>query len=250
MNRKRVRWGVLMGGCGILLAACSDDVSLPAGTSTPTDADAYVLLLDDDSQPDQVVGRPGAYALTARGAGSPPLAVLDVPAGYSNFGFFGLWPAGSGDEDPASPGDPFRAVNYWTVHGVFANPCDRHHRSAPEVGDSVEDLAAALEAQDLTSTTQPVPVSLDGHDGLYLELTVSPHVSFETCDIGYFTLWEAEPGDAQHASESPGTVERLWILDIDGERAVLLAATAPGVSRARTEELTDMIESVEFVPPQ
>jgi hypothetical protein len=77
----------------ILLAACSDKTtSESAGdTSTPDHID-YVLLLDDDDEPDQVQGEPNAYALTARGAGTPPLAVLDVPAGYSNFGSFALVP--------------------------------------------------------------------------------------------------------------------------------------------------------------
>ena len=87
MKALRPSW-MLLAASAIVMAACSDDTTEPE-TSGPD----YVLLLDDDSKPDQVQGEPGTYALTARGSGTPPLAVLDVPAGYSNFGFFALWRA-------------------------------------------------------------------------------------------------------------------------------------------------------------
>jgi hypothetical protein len=238
----------------VLLTACADDVSPKADDSPSADAAGaadYVLLLDDDSDPDQVLGEPGAYALTARGSGTPPLAVLDVPSGYSNFGFFALWPFGSGDEGSAQEQEPFRAVQYWTVHGVFAEPCHRKGGAATVIGPSVKALAAALKAQKLTSVSEPRPVSLDGHRGLYLELRVSVDVRFDDCDDGgYFMLWEGMPADAQHTADSPGTIERLWIVDVDGERIVLAATAAAGVTHGLAKELTDMVESVRFVEPQ
>ena len=203
----------------LLLAACTD----PTGDSTTrgapaVDASSYVLLQDDDSGPDQVLGKPGSYALTARGAESPPLAVLEVPAGYSNFGFFALVPEGFSAID-----EPLRAVQYWTVAAVFADPCALNE-GAPDAGTSVKDLADLLAAQELTSVSEPVPVTLDGHEGLYLELTAPSDISFEDCDAGYFAYWEGSPDDAQHTVDSPGTVERTWILDVDGERVVLAAS--------------------------
>jgi hypothetical protein len=246
MNPLRRSWAALAAAV-ILLAACTDDSTPNAGTTSAVD---YVLLLDDDSDPDQVLGEPGAYALTARGSGAPPLAVLDVPAGYSNFGFFALWPFESGDEGTTQEEEPFRAVQYWTVHGVFANPCNREGDPASEIGTSVKALAAALKAQRLTSVWESVPVALDGHRGLYLELTVSADARFDDCDDGYFLLWEGMPADAQHVADSPGSVERMWILDVDGERVVLVAIAAPGLADRLVEELTDMVESVRFVEPQ
>jgi hypothetical protein len=67
-----------------------------------------------------------------------------VPAGYSNFGFFAL------NQQDADKDDPLRAVQYWTVDGVFTNPCAMDE-GAPSAGTSVEDLAAALAGQQLTS---------------------------------------------------------------------------------------------------
>lgn len=240
MNALRQSWLLLASGA-MMLAACSDD------TTTEPDIEAegpdYVLLLDNDSEPDQVQGEPGTYALTARGAGTPPLAVLDVPAGYSNFGFFGLWPG------VRASGQPFRALQYWTVDGVFIDPCEMDE-DAPEAGTTVEDLAEALVAQKRTAVTEPVPVTLDGHEGLYLELTASSDIAFEDCAMGYYAYWEGSPDDAQHTADSPNTVDRVWILDVDGERVVLSAIAVRDVPDKLVDELNNMVESVRFINPQ
>jgi hypothetical protein len=256
MNVSRQGRSALMAGAAlILLAACSgegdtrDTASSASGSESPSPEPDYVLLLDDESVPDQVQGEPGTYALTARGDGTPPLAVLDVPAGFSNFGYFALWPDGSGDADAPDVDPRYQAVQYWTVHGVFPDPCDRHGADAPEAGTSVEDLAAALQDQKLTSTTKPTPVTLDGYDGLYLELSAPPDLDFADCELGYYLLWEAAPGDAQHSLESPATVERIWVLDVDGGRVVLIAGAGPRVPPAEVQALTHMVESVRFVEP-
>lgn len=237
MRVPRLPWMVLAAGA-VVIAACSDDTTEPQ-TNEPD----YVLLLDDDSNPDQVKGKPGTYALTARGSGTPPLALLDVPAGYSNFGFFALWP------DVNAGNQPFRSVQYWTVDGVFIDPC-RMDEDAPHAGTTVDDLAAALTAQERTAVSKPTPVTLDGHRGLYVELTASSDVTFEDCALGYYAYWEGKPDDAQHTADSPGTVDRAWILDVNGERVVLTAITVPSVPDQQIDELITMIESVRFVEPK
>ena len=220
----------------LLFAACTNDAPAPQ-RSEPS----YVALLDDDSQPDQVRGEAGSYALTARGADTTPLAVIDVPAGYSNFGAFAVWP---GEGSTA----PFRAVQYWTVHGVFDDPCHRPG-PAPTAGTSVEDLASALGAQKRSVVSDPAPTSLAGHDGLYLELRVPPEVDFDRCADGYYMFWEGKPGDAQHSADSPGSLERVWLLDVDGHRVALTAIAATGVPSAQRQELAAMVKSVRFVEP-
>ncbi len=253
-SHSRARVPAALAAVAVLLAACGNDEtagarsgatsSASATTDAATDAATagdYVLLLDDDSDPDQMKGRPGSYAFTARGDGEPPLAVADVPAGYTNFGFFAIWPVDSADESA-----PFRGLHYWTVYAVHENPC-RTVGGATEIGDSVDDLADALAAQNLTTATAPEPVSVDGHDGVYLELTMPTGIDFEQCEEGYFTLWEGKPGDAQHTTDSPGLVERLWIIDVDGHRVVLATLAADDVSAAHVDEMTAIVESVRFV---
>jgi len=226
----------------LLFASCSTtDCAAESDHARATAEPSYVALLDDDTRPDQVRGEPGTYAFTARGADTPPLAVIDVPAGYSNFGFFAVWPGERSTE-------PFRAVQYWTVHGVFRDPCHRSG-SAPESGTSVEDLASALGAQRRSVVSDPEAISLDGHDGLYLELRVPSEIDLDRCADGYYMFWEGKPGDAPHTAASPGSVERVWLLDVDGHRVALAAIAEPGVPLAQRRELTAMIKSVRFVEP-
>ncbi|HSV41246.1 MAG TPA: hypothetical protein VLI04_20965 [Nocardioidaceae bacterium] len=220
-----------------ILAGCTDE-----GNAT-TDPPECLVLTDDDANPDQIKGEPGCYVITARGSARPALAALDVPAGYTNFGAGGLWPV-----DVSGEAAPFRGIQYWTVYGVYANPC-AEPIPAPAVGPSVEDLAAALTTQKLTRASTPRPVTLDGHDGLYLELTVPLDTVFDNCAEGYYKFWEGMPGDAQHTAESPGILERTWILDVDGDRVVLNVMASPGVTDAEIDELTEVVESVRFVEP-
>ncbi len=63
-------------------------------------------------------------------------------------------------------------------------------------------------------------------------------------------FWEGKPGDAHHSAASPGSVEHVWILDVDGQRVALAAIAADGVPRTRVRELTAMVESVHFVEPE
>lgn len=239
MNVRR-RLPVLLASAVLVLAGCTDE---PEAGEEPTVEREYVVLVDDGT--DQMQGEPGAYAMTARGGTTPPLAVVDVPAGFSHFGSFVIWPFDTGTE--AEDDDPTQAVQYWTVHGVHRDPC-RREGAAPEIGGSVDDLVEALEAQRLTRTSTPEPVTLGGHEGRYVELAPPRDVDFAECDEGYFMFWEGSPGDADHQAV-PGSVERVWILDVDGARVVLAAIVGPGLAPADAEVLDDIVTSVRFDQP-
>jgi len=220
--------------CAGPLAGCSDDD--PARTAAPPECP---VLTDDDANPDQIKGEPGSYALTARGQGASVLACIALPAGYTNFGDFAV--SGVGDDDD----DPFRAIQYWTVWGVYDDPC----RGTPsEIGPSARDLATALLDQQVSRVTRPQVVSVGGYDAVALELTVPATVRLDACNEGgYYKLWQGRPGDAHHTVGAPGTHERIWIVDVDGERVVLSAIWSPDATDVQSAELTEIVESVEFV---
>jgi hypothetical protein len=241
----RLSPGLRIAGCAFVAASCTAESSPAPDTTTSEDTGSYVLLLDDGSEQDQAKGEPGTYAMTARGGGAPPLAVVDVPAGYSNFGSFALWPYQSAERTDE---EPFRAVQYWTVSGVYPDPC-RRGGAAPEIGPGVGDLVAALRAQRRTEVSGRTQVSLDGHAGVALDLDVPGDLAVERCTEGRYMFWEGEPGDAHHQAE-PQAVERVWILDIAGQRVVLAALAAPEVPANDWEDVTAIIESVRFVEPQ
>ena len=245
MNPRRLFWFPLAVSAALLAACTNPTSSTTTGDVSAADADDYVLLLDDDADPDQIRGEAGTYALTARGAAAP-LAVLDVPPGYSNFGHFAVWP--QADEDDRSD-DTFSTVEYWTVHGVYEDPC-RWEGAAPEIGATVDDLVEAVSEQRYTAVpTGPEPVTLDGYDGVRLTARVPADLDASRCTEGRYMFWNGSPGDAHHQAPV-GTTEVWWILDVDRQRVVLGTAATEGVSESDVDELTAMVESVRFVEPR
>jgi hypothetical protein len=62
-----------------------------------------------------------------------------------------------------------------------------------------------------------------------LRLDESHHFDFSTCSDSYFNSWTAVSGswNGGRYRQGPGQVDRLWILDIDGERLVVVASFMP-----------------------
>lgn len=217
--------------------------AVPSPLASPTtkrvDAPDYKLL---SAEPPDVPLAPGRYALTANGLSGMPLAVIDTPKGYTNYDGRG-WAFASA---ASAVGLIERFSGYWTVSGVDRDPCDV---TAGEIdpGTSVDELADALAAQKLTTTTKPVPVIVGGRAGLYLELTVPTAIDFATCGEGKFNLWLSSPGGGRYMPR-PG-VDMLWIVDTEQGRVVLSAGYGEGVPENQVKELTDMVKSVRFVQP-
>jgi hypothetical protein len=176
---------------------------------------------------------PGRYVVSV--AGAPVLSllpVLSVPEGFE----------GIEGQNGVRTDDLARYVWVWKVDSVYAHPCD----ATPEpVGPSPADLAAALSAQSLRAGTDPVPIAVGGHDGLYVELTVPQAIDTTACPSGIFSLW---PGRAQRWQEIRGQVDKIWIVDVQGQRLVFDAAHMPNVSPAKVAELRDMVATATFAP--
>ncbi len=141
-----------------LLAACSSDTSAPADAAgAGEDPTASASQPDYQTIPeDSGLIEPGRWAVQAAGPVEAPLAVFDVPDGFNGGGPF-IWTNKA-------------VIGYWSPEGVYADPCSDAGRP-PSAGETVEDLADALAAQEVTTTTDPAPVDVGGHDGLYLELS-------------------------------------------------------------------------------
>jgi len=177
---------------------------------------------------------PGTYTL--RVWGSPRRVTVEVPEGYfSNGG----WVIDAGS-DGTSEWDQYGTVQVYRVDQVLTDPC--HHRTARDVGPTVDDLARALTRQSSPST-RPTPVVLDGHDGLAMDVTVPPRTDLATCTDGEYPLWP----DLAH-SDHPGVVHHLWILDVDGTRLVVVVSNYPDQPETQHQELLAIAESVHFTP--
>jgi len=214
------------------LASCSNNdpaASGPAGNAeTPTtDAPApEYQIITADSRPIEA----GTWALHADGGRDAPLAVFEVPDGFHGGGPF-LWTNRA-------------VIGYWTVAGVHDNPCKPSGRPR-SAGVAVDDLTAALAAQQLTTTSKPVPVSIDGHDGVYVELSPPADFPFDNCVEDMLHIWETSAGGVRSIGEP--MVDRYWILDVDGQRVVLHVGAPAEVTGDDIRLFSGMVEGASFV---
>ena len=177
---------------------------------------------------------PGTYAL----AGDGLSATITVPAGWGNLGQRGV---GKGADDFAV------VVTFWPYPTdftkVYSDPCDWATSTIqPQVGPTVDDLAEALAAQAMRGDAVPTAVTIDGYEGKYLDMSVPLDVDFASCDGGEFRSWWGR------WHQGPGQIDRVYILDVDGERQVLIAHHMPGVSAADLTEQQAIVESIDFLP--
>ena len=176
---------------------------------------------------------PGRWALVADGSSEDTvLAELDVPAGWSGLSWF----IGSDDV----------TVGYWVVNEVPTDPCHETGRHDP--GPTVDDLVTALDQQRLTAITGQEPVTVGGYDGTYLEI-VAPDIDYSRCLEGQVWYWETSDNGARHHDGPAGAIERVWVIDVDGQRVVFNGLTTPDDPEA-VADLERVIASVRFVVPE
>lgn len=155
---------------------------------------------------------------------------------------------------------PVLGLSVWDVGQVFRDPC---HWVGQEYdpGPTVENLVAALVAQPLRNASQPTDITLAGYSGKYLEWSVPADLSsstwtdFDACDLDpsdlahrNFNSWLGN-GMGNRYQQVPGQVDRLWVLDVDGQRLVIDATYSADTTEADREELAAAVASIRFIAP-
>ena len=187
---------------------------------------------------------PGRYAAEFPSVARPeelPLAVLMVPSGYTSGGSAGLFAEEGG----------YRHIDLWTVSEVVEDPCSGPVYVDP--GPSVQDLADALGAMPMWESTRPGPVTVGGYDGLVMDLNVPDPIP-PGCGAQPFH-WRDDSGGSQVVGD--GKHQRLWILDVSGQRLMIVAGWFPaggsdslaGVTPAQVDELIAMAAGITFADP-
>jgi hypothetical protein len=124
---------------------------------------------------------------------------------------------------------------------LFSDPC-RTVDARPDirVGPTASDFADALAAHPRLDVTTPVPVTLGGYRGKYLDLQVPSDIA--ACTKGYHP-WAP-------AYYAPGPAQRwhIWSLDVDGVRVVILSEDFAGTSALDVAEMRAIIESIQINP--
>lgn len=232
----------------MLVAGCSSDADQGASsgegspTSSPTSSpsgDLVQATLLADLHTDTAL-TPGRYAMGfSSDQADTPMVLIDVPAGYRG--------GGDGYEiiGEEKDGAGFRHFDAWTVAEVAEQPCGGTTWVDP--GPSVDDLADALAALPVWESTQPAPTTIGGHAGVFMELNVPANIPAE-CLSGEPLSWQDHLYGRQGIGS--GKTQRLWIVDVDGYRLMLVAGYFPGPhgpTRKQVNEMTQMAESATFV---
>ena len=227
--------GVLaLAGCSSEQPSLTSPAPDPSGSSRPSlavlgtgsgelDAGTYVLDLD------------------ALGSGEerfPPIRIT-VPEGWANVDGWGV---NSGPDT-----DHWVGITFWDVEKVDGHPCRWKGRTI-QPGPTVSDLANVLATRPLRDATEPADIEVDGFEGLQLEWSVPDDIDFSTCDEGMFQSWISAEGswNGGRFQQGPGQVDRLWILNIGGERLVIDAMYMPTTDAADRRELWRVMESINF----
>ena len=126
------------------------------------------------------------------------------------------------------------------------HPC--RDRTRVPIGPTVRDLAEALDAQPVFEATGPTSTAIGGRTGVTLTLTISKQFNGSACEGGLvvgFTTRDWFPDWYLHGE--PGLQARVWILEVEGQRFVMLSLCDTTCSDEDFELLRKMAESVTFV---
>ena len=243
---------VISVGAALLVTACATGSVNPSSAPTATQA-----AMSPSATPAATLA-PGVWQLPAgqqsavvMGRGSYPEFSVVVPAGwYSEEGHSML--------KYAAGGGPVLGLSVWDVGQVPRDPC-HWSTTLRDPGQGVDALVGALVSQAGRRATTPAKVTLAGQSGQYLEWSVPDWVvtgdaDFAGCDDpgnGHhdFVSWLATDPDGERNEQVAGQVDRLWVLDVKGQRLVVDATYSPDTTSADRAELASVVASLRFVAP-
>ena len=96
--------------------------------------------------------------------------------------------------------------------------------------------------------TAPIDITIDGYRGKQLTLTAPSDMTGCTFSPdGNLLTWELPLG--ARIGMTRGEVDRVWILDVDGQRLVIDAPEVPGVLDAASKaEVQAVLDSIRIAP--
>jgi hypothetical protein len=142
-----------------------------------------------------------------------------------------------------------RSVMFAMVDNVFADPCDGSLLEPP-IDRTVDALADALANLPGVDSTPPAPVTLAGHRGKFVELSVGSGAGCALRDFGMWTTRREWMKPSAHDGGTEFFAEReryrIWVLDVDGVRYLVAALSAADATPADLAELQGVIDSIGF----
>ena len=179
----------------------------------------------------------GTVIATGLGPSESTSVTFTVPEGWEGFAGACVLPV-TGTTAPDGMGICLGEVNV----GLYSDPC--HGSTGPPdvlVGPTVDELVEALTAQTAYETSSPADVRLGGYAGKRMDLQLPTDVA--SCDLGEFYPWSGSI-----YAQGPDNRWRLWILDIEGDRLVIISTDFPGTSAEDRAEQQAIVDSIQIEP--
>ncbi len=162
------------------------------------------------------------------------------------------WTAG----DPVFVGNGVVGFGPQLVDNVYTGGCHwQGTAQTPPVGPTVDDLAAALSAQNGPGASPPTDVTVGGRPGKKVELQIPAAIDVSTCDsdgdFAIFGRWYSGPdgtSGAQPYTHTNGQHDTVYIVDVDGTRQVIDAWYPTSASAADRAALDQIVASIRFEP--
>jgi hypothetical protein len=201
------------------------------GLGDPTPTPTPVPAIFDD-QPNGENLAPGSYLITEI---EPFRITITVPGGWQNVRVPGLvWGEGA-------------VLGFWKVDNLFVDPCIAASGLLdPAAGPTVEDLVTAFSTVPGVVLTTPTDVTVVGFAGKQIDLRFG---GGDSCIGEEPVLWPIGAGSDAKPAPAPGDVERLWILDVNGDRLVITSSATAGATDEVLAELDAIFESIRIEAP-
>jgi hypothetical protein len=189
------------------------------------------------------------YAIDSADAGR---MILTVPGtGWFTIDTWFLGKDVAGLSEPGGSRYDIRVIPY-LVSNLHADPCAWIGSVLePAVGPTVDDLATALMEQPLQNASSVSDVTLGGHAGKKVEMSVPDDFAGETCDGGNYGRWYDDDDPANYGpwTFGAGQHDTVYIIDVEGTRWVIDTQHRPGVPESDIAELDRLVASIRFEPP-
>lgn len=169
---------------------------------------------------------PGTYSVEWFGA---PVEVT-IPDGWTRHDDFWL-------EGPNAS-----YLEFLNVTDTYLDACNWLAGKA-EIGPSVDDLVAGLQAEKGLLTTAPQPLNVDGFTGTEIGVSAPADLDFATCYTGTFAFYQFD-NRMQITAAKPGDTKKLWILDMNGQRGVITFGAWEPMSDATKAQLDEIADSI------
>ena len=182
----------------------------------------------------------GRYYLDNRHFTNAGRLTFTLPAGWTTEEYGELY------KDRDEPGE----VKFitWVLTHVFSDVCQ--WGTLVDVGTTVDELVAALIEQEGREASAPADVTLGGFPAKRIDLTVPADLDTATCTNGVLRYWPAPGPDLSDGDccAPPGSTDSVYVVDVAGNRLVVVARYYPGTPAENRAELQGVVDSIEIEP--